>query len=224
MKRRIPIWAWFFIVLGVLSAIAATIEIWFNLSQQLTPDQVQTAQQLWREHAPEDYDLDYLLSWREREPILYQATVRNREVTAVTVAGGELEPVLFPLHDLPPLFDAVTAWLAEDPSRRDGTVDYTAAANGSVDYRVEVHRGETVVKRNGRTLAAKLAGHYVPEVQFAAITRQLEIDHQPDAGRVFCVGTFSRKTGMLLRYVRSLSSTRERVEIGAKEFEGPEKP
>jgi hypothetical protein len=222
--KRIPIWAWFFILLAVLSAIAATIEIWFNLSQQLTPQPVQTARELWQQNAPAEYVLEYILSQQQRDPIHYQATVRDREVTAVSVNGQELEPVLYPLHDLPPLFDAAAAWLADDPTHRDGTVEYTAPANNTATYRVQVHKGETVVKRNGQVVAGKFAGHYLPDAQFPAITRQLEINRQPGVGRVYCVATFHRQNGLVLRYVRSLSSTRERVEIKATEFETSKTP
>jgi hypothetical protein len=224
MKRRIPVWAWFFIVLVVLSAIAATIEIWFNLSQQLTPEQVRAAQQLWRDKAPQEYTLDYLIRWQSPEPIRYQATVRNREVTKVTLDGQELAQVLFPLHDLVPLFDAVAGWLADDPTRSDGMVDYTAPATGSAEYRIEVQQGETVVTRKGQMLSAKVAAHYIPDAQFPALLRQLEIDHLPGAGRVFCVGTFHRQYGLLLRYVRSVSATRVRLEVGATRFESPVSP
>ncbi len=221
MKRRSRIWLWFFAVLAALTAVAAGIEIWFNLSQQLTPQEVEDARALWRRTVPAEYDLEYTLTRQSREAPHYQAVVRDREVVSVTFNGQELEPALYPLHDLPPLFAAVEKWLADDPSRRDGFIDHESAATDSATYRVRVGDGERVVTRDGHPVPPKLAASYLPEAQYEAILRRLEIDRQPDAGRVYCVATFDRTDGRLLRYVRSVSATRDRVQIQAAEPKPP---
>jgi hypothetical protein len=222
--KRIPTWAWFFILLAVLTAATVSVEIGFNLAQQLTPEQVAAARERWRQHAPAAFELEYDLKRQAREPIRYQAVIRDGEVVAVTVDGQELEPVLYALHDLPPLFQAAAAWLGEDAARHDGTVEHIAPANGKTSYRVEVRQGETVVKRNNQVVGSNLAASYTPAAQLAAIARRLEIDRQPGAGRGFCVATFQRRTGLVERFVRSLSATRERVEIQTTDFKSLSSP
>ncbi len=51
-------WLWFFAVLAVLGVAAMVVPIVYNLSQQLTPEQLAAARQRWREHAPADYCLE----------------------------------------------------------------------------------------------------------------------------------------------------------------------
>ena len=47
-------WVWFFVVLAVL-AVAAVVGNWsYNLSQQLTPDQLRAAEELWKKNGPRD--------------------------------------------------------------------------------------------------------------------------------------------------------------------------
>ena len=181
-KKRSRVWIWFFVVLAVLALIAGSIEIWFNLSQQLNPEQVANAQKLWREHAPAEYEIDFIFSRMSRQPLHYRAVIRNREVTAVMLNDQELEPVLYPLHDLPPLFEAAAAWLAEDPARQDGVVDHVLALDATATYHVRVRPGETTVSRNGASIPARLTAVYLPAAQIAAFARQLELDRQPDAG------------------------------------------
>ena len=44
--RRNRRWVWFFLMLALLGATAVTIELWYNLSQQLTPVQIDQAEPL----------------------------------------------------------------------------------------------------------------------------------------------------------------------------------
>ncbi len=60
-------WLWFFAVLAVLGIAAMVIPIVYNLSQQLTPEQLAAARQRWREHAPADYHLELLVQTTNRE-------------------------------------------------------------------------------------------------------------------------------------------------------------
>ena len=39
-RRRSRGWIWFFAILGVLTATAITIEVWYNAQQQLTPERL----------------------------------------------------------------------------------------------------------------------------------------------------------------------------------------
>jgi hypothetical protein len=51
----------FFLTLGALGAAAVTINFVYNLSLQLRPEQVAQARALWRQNAPADYDLEWLV-------------------------------------------------------------------------------------------------------------------------------------------------------------------
>jgi hypothetical protein len=53
-------WVWYFAALAALAAAAVAIPLAYNLSRQLTPEQVAAARALWRAHGPRDFDLDYL--------------------------------------------------------------------------------------------------------------------------------------------------------------------
>jgi hypothetical protein len=219
VKKRIPPWIWFFAVLLTLGVIAGGIEVWYNLSQQLTPEAVRAAEELWSRSTPPAYNFQYTLHRQDRQPIRYQARVRDRQVIAVWADDHELEPMLYALHDLPPLFDAVNVWLAENPAHHEGTVDYSASMSEPVVFRVSVSEGATTVKRNGVGVPSRLAVNYSPTAQLSALERQAEIDRQPGSGRVFQVATFDRQRGFVLRYIRSVSATRERVEIKAMVFD-----
>jgi hypothetical protein len=83
-------WIWFFVVLAALGAAAVFIPLVYNLSLQLTPEQVEQARARWRAVGPTDYDLDY----QERhthagtmDETVYRVLVRDRRVTAVFCDG-----------------------------------------------------------------------------------------------------------------------------------------
>jgi hypothetical protein len=57
--RRSRGWVWFFVMLTMMAAVAIIIPIVYNLSLQLTPEQLAQARRLWQEHGPRDYDLEY---------------------------------------------------------------------------------------------------------------------------------------------------------------------
>ncbi len=61
MTNRPRRWIGFFIVLAVLGIIAIVVPIVYNLSIQLRPEQLADARRRWRENAPADYDLTYLV-------------------------------------------------------------------------------------------------------------------------------------------------------------------
>lgn len=59
-RRRNLAWVGYFVVLGVLCA-AAVATIWiYNLRQQLTPQELDAAEALWKENGPKDYELRYV--------------------------------------------------------------------------------------------------------------------------------------------------------------------
>src|SRR5438552_1562842 len=58
MVRRSRSWLWFFAAVAVLGAAAVAINWTYNVRQQLTPEQLAAAEQLWQQHGPADYDLE----------------------------------------------------------------------------------------------------------------------------------------------------------------------
>jgi hypothetical protein len=54
-------WIAFFLILAVLGVAAVSINLVYNLSLKLRPEQVARARELWRRNAPADYDLEWLV-------------------------------------------------------------------------------------------------------------------------------------------------------------------
>jgi hypothetical protein len=75
-------------VLGLLAAAAITVEVWFNLQQQLRPEELAQARRLWDEKGPRDYVLDYAVK-REHNP---EPGGSVPEQYTVTVRGGRALP------------------------------------------------------------------------------------------------------------------------------------
>ncbi len=100
MTNRPRRWIGFFIVLAVLGIIAIVVPIVYNLSIQLRPEQLADAQRRWRENAPADYDLTYLVkSAPGGVPAMdrdYFVQVRGDRVVLVVDSGEvvHLEPSL----------------------------------------------------------------------------------------------------------------------------------
>ena len=85
LPRRPRRWIGFFVVLTVLSTGAIVTNLVYNLSIQLRPEQLAEAQRRWRENAPTDYDLEYLVEvTREAE------TEPDKSAYLVKVRGGRV--------------------------------------------------------------------------------------------------------------------------------------
>jgi hypothetical protein len=134
----------FFVVLAGLSVLAVVLPILYNLRQQLRPEDLARARELWRERGPADYELDYtLMIDRAVHPERYAVLVRGGRVV---FAGGEgrievLDPdigvlagpsVRGVIHheerilDVPGLFDRIESVLQSDPQA--GKRNLTVAA------------------------------------------------------------------------------------------------
>jgi len=118
--RKSHAWVWFFAVLAVL-AVGAVVGNWYyNLSQQLTPEQLQAAEDLWKKNGPRDYDLHIVREVSgansSGEPAHEEllAKVRNGKVVMVTLNGRPLEPRLFPEYDVEAWFDFIERFLEID--------------------------------------------------------------------------------------------------------------
>jgi hypothetical protein len=144
-------WIWFFVLLGILTVAAVSVQIWYNSRQLLTPAKLAEARSRWQERGPSDYDMDYIIKKTSEVDDVYTVHVRNSKVTEAA--------------------------------------------------------------RNGAALPERLYRYQTMPALFAFIEEFLERDSQPGTSRVFAVANFDRQDGHLIRYVRSVMSTRERQEI-----------
>jgi hypothetical protein len=214
--RRSRGWLWFFLVLALLGATALAIEMWYNLSQQLTPAQLEQARKRWEEKGSGDYDFEYIFNRQSRDGEHYHASVRDGEVVAVTLNGQPLEPILYPLYDTPGLFAEVEQSLASNPDGRDREVDYTSPLSSKATCHVRARQARVVsVVWNGQRVSPRLDHFFDQPNLNAAIQRRLELDAE-SGSRVFHVALFNQQDGHLVRYVRSILSTRERLQIELK--------
>ena len=85
-------WIGFFVVLAVLASFAIIVPLAFNLSIQLSSEQLTEAQQRWQETGISNYDLEYLIKTTHsdnEEERAYLVQVRDRQVVLV-VCDSEL--------------------------------------------------------------------------------------------------------------------------------------
>src|SRR5437016_2156392 len=82
-------WLWYFIIVAVLTVAATGGLIWYNLRQQLTPEKLEAARQLWQAKGPRDYDLDYTV--RGKMDTDFRVKVRGRKVVFAEPDNHSLE-------------------------------------------------------------------------------------------------------------------------------------
>ncbi len=137
-RRRSRRWIGFFVVLAVLGTTAMIVPLVYNLSIQLTPDQLTDARRRWREQGSPNYDLEYLVNTRQgeqKEERAYLVQVRGGRVILV-VEGGDivyLDPTMAVLtgpgvlavspedpgrYGVPALFDQIEAGLRQDETAK----------------------------------------------------------------------------------------------------------
>jgi hypothetical protein len=104
-RRVSRAWIGFFALLVVLGLAAVVLPILTNLRQQLRPEQLAEARQLWKEKGPSDYDLTFTVTYdREPRPENHLVVVRGGKV-ALAAGEGEitwLGPALRAFAGLPP--------------------------------------------------------------------------------------------------------------------------
>jgi hypothetical protein len=112
-------WIWYFAILAILTVTAISILIWFNLKQQLKPEQLAEAKALWKKHRPSNYDLTY--TKKGSATGTFAIEVRDGKVVSVTLDGLEitrddrpLDPSLYPRYDMSGLLDDLDQFLRLD--------------------------------------------------------------------------------------------------------------
>jgi hypothetical protein len=100
-RHRSRRWIVFFVVLALLSLAAIVINLVYNLSIQLQPEQLIDARRRWQENKPKDYDLRYLVEVTheaEAEPEKFACLVKVRGGQVVLIMDNDevvyVEPAL----------------------------------------------------------------------------------------------------------------------------------
>jgi hypothetical protein len=124
--RRSYRWVWVFVVLAVLGLTAMIVQIRYNLSQQLRPEQLAAARRLWQERGPRDYRLQFLQRGSS-QPTAYVIWVRNGEPRAgvwkhspdlADHEGQRLRPDQLSSFSMEGLFETIEDLIAADPGQR----------------------------------------------------------------------------------------------------------
>jgi len=112
-------WVWYFIVLVILTVMACSILVWYNLRQQLKMEDLDNARSQWKRNRPLNYDLYY--TKRGSASGAFEVEVRDGKVTSVTLDGREItqndkpmEPSRYPRYDMAALMDDIKTFLEKD--------------------------------------------------------------------------------------------------------------
>src|SRR5438128_609445 len=90
-RKKNYLWVWFFVFVVAASIGAAGFMIWFNLSLQLKPEQLQEAMQRWQEHGPSDYLMTYTKRLNDSPNMdAFVVKVRAKKVVDVRLNGNPL--------------------------------------------------------------------------------------------------------------------------------------
>ena len=135
-------WLWYFIAMCVLVASGIAANVWFNLSQQLTLEQLEANRQLWNDKGPRDYRLKYTIKEEvnpdpaRMAPQRYTVEVLDGRITAVfgpdnkMLDPHDLEPGDFEFDSMDSLFAVIEKQLRidADPARPRAFVKATFSA------------------------------------------------------------------------------------------------
>jgi Family of unknown function (DUF6174) len=90
-KKKNHAWIGFFAFLIVASVGVTAFMIWYNLSIQLKPEQLEAARKLWQETGPKSYNLVYTERHNEEKTNTFAVKVRDGKVDEVLMNGRPLE-------------------------------------------------------------------------------------------------------------------------------------
>jgi hypothetical protein len=120
-------WIWYFVVVAGLTVLATTILVVYNLGQQLTHEQLDTARKLWDQKRPPDYVLTYTKSGSVTGTFV--VTVREAKIESVlmrqnVVKDNQVKVVEQPLqreqygsYDMDGLFHDIERFLDIDAKK-----------------------------------------------------------------------------------------------------------
>lgn len=112
--RRNRGWIWFFVTVFTLAIGAGVTLIVYNIKQQLKPEDLQAAWELWKKKGPADYDVVYEVLRPEQPPEIFVVRVRNKTTTFASRNDKEEEARLRPYRGMDALFEQVTEFMLID--------------------------------------------------------------------------------------------------------------
>jgi len=110
-------WLWYFLTLAVLSTVATTTLVVYNLRQQLDPRHVRDAIGLWQQSGPTAYVLVYTAKKNEQTGEMndhYVVKVKGGEAYEVLVNGLPLEARQLPNYGMPQLLQYINRFMEID--------------------------------------------------------------------------------------------------------------
>ncbi|MCI0456826.1 MAG: DUF6174 domain-containing protein [Gemmataceae bacterium] len=110
-------WLWYFLVVVVLAVGAAVTLVVYNLGQQLTPEKLEAAHQLWEQKGPKDYEFRYTVRAGGEQEVVnrYAVVVRGGKVRSVTLNEQiQLPANKLAHHSMDRLFDDIERFLILD--------------------------------------------------------------------------------------------------------------
>jgi len=104
---------WFFAILFGLTFCAICVQIWYNVRNQLTVEQLDQARARWNTKGPASYDLEYTIRKLDSTET-YDVKVRNGKAVSVTRDGQLLVDRLFAYSEMRALFGFIEEFLQQD--------------------------------------------------------------------------------------------------------------
>lgn len=112
--RRRRYGLWFCLITFLLAIVASATLIVYNIRQQLRPEDLEKAWQLWKAKGPTDYELVYEVRRQDSPPETYVAQVRQRRTRAAWRNEQPLEARLLSYYNMDALFAQIQAFLQQD--------------------------------------------------------------------------------------------------------------
>ena len=104
---------WFFGLLVILTIVAVSVQVSYNLGQQLTSQKLDEARKRWEKEGPRDYDMEYTIKKLD-DSETYNVQVRQGKVVSVARNGLPEEARFYHYRDMPALFGFLEEFLNRD--------------------------------------------------------------------------------------------------------------
>ncbi len=132
-------WLWYFLILAGLTVLAVVFLIWYNLSQQLRPEELAAARQRWQAKGLRDYRLTYTIKRGEGAADSVVVVVRGGKTVSAAVNGRPEPAERLHFYGMDRLFDDIERFLDMDKApgkRRTYARARFADADGHLEWYV----------------------------------------------------------------------------------------
>jgi len=158
-KKKNYLWVGYFAFLLIASVSVTVFMIWFNLRVQLKPEQLEAANEVWKQKGPKNYNMVYTKQ---------VAKLNSNDKFAVKVRNGNVTEVM--MNDKP------LKWKKED---------------GQTDDPLLYHSMDSI---------------------YRDMQRFMDLDQKDKSKRVYVIANFDNRNGAVIKYIRSVMGTVDRVE------------